>query len=1164
MKKISEILQRDPAAHGLVNQGQARIADRSGEKELLELRGELSTFVCEGQFADGILKIVRAFLDNQGRTSQKGAWVSGFFGSGKSHLLKMLCHLWQDTAFPDGVTARSLVPHIPEEIVELLRELDTAGRRAGGLLAAAGAMPSGSNDNVRLTILGVVLRAVGLPSSYPQARFSLWLREQGWLQAVRAFVGKAGKNFDKEINDLYVSPPLIKGLLQSEPTFAGSVADARQLLKAQFPPISGDITTEEFLRTVKDALAGAGRPGKAVLHTADVGRASQPVPCTLLILDELQQYVGESHERSVLVTEVVEAVSKQLDSQVIVVGAGQSALTEVRQLQKLMDRCTIRIPLSDSDVETVTRKVLLQKKPSAVDEVRKLLNTHGGEISRQLQGTRIAERQEDQAIIVDDYPLLPVRRRFWEHCFRQIDAAGTHSQLRSQLRIIHDAVAALSERQVGAIVPGDELYESLAPEMVNTGVLLREINERIIQIGKTEGPLARRICGLVFLIGKLKREGGGDIGVRANPVYIADLLVDDLRADNGKLRADVDSTLKRLAEQGALMPVGDEYRLQTREGSEWDREFRNRQTKLNGDDAAIQFRRDQLLYADADGIIRGIRILQGAAKEPRQLSVHREQTPPAIDGATIPVWIRDQWSHAEKDMVEAARSAGADSPLLSVFIPRQSAEDLRRLIVEAEASQQTLDARGSPTTPEGQEARQSMESRRAAAVEKRGRLIKEVVANAKVFQGGGSEVLSATLEEKLRSAAGDALVRLFPRFKEADSGAWESALKRAKEGADHPLQPTGHTDATEKHAICQQLKTTIGSGKSGTEVRKELGKTPFGWPQDAIDAALIALHRAQHITATLNNAPVPLGQLDQSRIAKAQFRVEQATLSVQDRLLLRKLFSQFGVVCKGGEEGVAAPEFLRKLIELAKAAGGEPPLPAAPSVTDIEDLQRLVGNEQLTTIITRAADLEAKIKTWSELRDLVGTRKPVWDIVQGLAKHGRDVEAAKPHLEQLNAIYEQRLLLEQSDPIAPLRVAVAQCLRDAVNKAHEALVGAGRQALAALRENEVWKKLPAADQTATLESVGLVLPAKPGIATDEALLGYLDTRPLPAVRTEIDAVAGRFQQAIEQAAKLLEPKVQTVPLDRVTLLTEEDVNNWLEKVKAKLIAAVRKGLVLIR
>src|SRR5579883_3324403 len=161
--KIKDTLQRDPATNPLVNQGQARISDTRDERTQSELRGELETFVCEGQYADGIERIIRSFLDNLSKTSQKGAWVSGFFGSGKSHLLKMLCHLWQDTQFPDGATARSLVPDMPGDLREFLRELDTAGKRAGGLLAAAGPMPAGTNDQVRLTILGMLFKAVGLP-----------------------------------------------------------------------------------------------------------------------------------------------------------------------------------------------------------------------------------------------------------------------------------------------------------------------------------------------------------------------------------------------------------------------------------------------------------------------------------------------------------------------------------------------------------------------------------------------------------------------------------------------------------------------------------------------------------------------------------------------------------------------------------------------------------------------------------------------------------------------------------------------------------------------------------------------------------------------------------------------------------------------------------------
>src|SRR3990172_438252 len=224
--KIKDVLQRDASTHPLANQGQARIADKSNDKVFEELRGELSTFVCEGQYADGIQRILSSYLGNVTQTSQKAAWVSGFFGSGKSHLLKMLCHLWADTKFPDGATARSLVPSMPDDLRSLLRELDTAGKRGGGLLAAAGALPSGTTDHVRLTILAVLLRGVGLPDQYPQAQFCLWLRDQGWFDKVKSAVESAGKQWTSELNNLYVSGHIARALIACDPNFAGAEADA--------------------------------------------------------------------------------------------------------------------------------------------------------------------------------------------------------------------------------------------------------------------------------------------------------------------------------------------------------------------------------------------------------------------------------------------------------------------------------------------------------------------------------------------------------------------------------------------------------------------------------------------------------------------------------------------------------------------------------------------------------------------------------------------------------------------------------------------------------------------------------------------------------------------------------------------------------------------------
>ncbi|MBT5710103.1 hypothetical protein HOI71_03600, partial [Candidatus Poribacteria bacterium] len=107
--RLHEIFDRDPRTARLANNGQARITEQVDDQATLELRAELETFVCEGEFARAVQIILEQFLGNLGHTKQDSAWVSGFFGSGKSHLLKMLAHLWADTPFADGATARTLV-----------------------------------------------------------------------------------------------------------------------------------------------------------------------------------------------------------------------------------------------------------------------------------------------------------------------------------------------------------------------------------------------------------------------------------------------------------------------------------------------------------------------------------------------------------------------------------------------------------------------------------------------------------------------------------------------------------------------------------------------------------------------------------------------------------------------------------------------------------------------------------------------------------------------------------------------------------------------------------------------------------------------------------------------------------------------------------------------
>ncbi|OQA13362.1 MAG: hypothetical protein BWY64_03661 [bacterium ADurb.Bin363] len=99
-----DIFQKDPSTRKLVNEGVANVNDENTSQALDVLRYELETFVCDGQYEKGLAHILEIYLKNIEQAQQSAVWISGFYGSGKSHLVKMLRALWVDTVFADGAT----------------------------------------------------------------------------------------------------------------------------------------------------------------------------------------------------------------------------------------------------------------------------------------------------------------------------------------------------------------------------------------------------------------------------------------------------------------------------------------------------------------------------------------------------------------------------------------------------------------------------------------------------------------------------------------------------------------------------------------------------------------------------------------------------------------------------------------------------------------------------------------------------------------------------------------------------------------------------------------------------------------------------------------------------------------------------------------------------
>lgn len=1163
--KNRQLFQRDPAVSKLLNDGVAAVREAASAKEIETLRYELEHFVCEGQYEDGMIRILESYLGNVSSTTQPAAWVSGFYGSGKSHFEKMLRHLWVNTTFADGATARSLT-RLPDEVRELLRELDTLGKRCGGLHAASGTLPSGGGESVRLAVLSIVLTSKGLPESLPQAQFCMWLQKNGIFDPVKASVEAAGKVFFGELHDLYVSPVLAKAVLDSDSDFATDLKQARATLRAQFPVVE-DISTNEFIRLVREVLSVDGQ-----------------IPGTVIVLDEIQLFIGNDPGRSTDVQEVAEALCKQLDSRVMLIGAGQTALAgKVPLLQRLAGRFTIPVELSDADVETVTRRVVLAKKADKRTAIEDTVSAHAGEINRQLAGTKIAPCAEDRDIIVDDYPLLPVRRRFWEHVLRAVDVPGTASQLRTQLKIVHEAVRQMAEADLGNVVPADFIYEQISPDLRKTGMLLREIDETIRNLddGTPDGRLAQRLCGLIFLIRKLPLEAVADIGIRATPEMLADLMVSDLAHDGTELRKNIPRVLKLLADpppeserpswlrkamqnKGALLiEIEGQYSLQTRESSEWDREFRNRQTRLNSDLTMLSSKRGALISAACGNALKGIKLLQGKCKEPRKLLVHFGSESPPTDGTGIPVWVRDGWGEKESTVVNDARAAGNDSPVIYVYVPKASADDMQKTIVEYEAAKSTLEFKGTPTTDEGREARDAMSTRMATAEAARDRIVSDLVDRAKVFQGGGGERFELILVAKVEAAALASLDRLFPGFHSADDNRWSSVIHRAKNGDEAALSAVDWSDSPEKHPVCAAVLSEVGSGKRGKDVRDAFEASPYGWPRDAVDAALIALHTTGHVRATYKGTPLSQGQLDQAKISLTDFRAETVTLNAKDRIKLRKLFQAAGADCRPNEETAKAPGFLARLAELADRAGGEPPLPARPKTAHLDALRGYGGAEQLAAILQQHDALAQQAKEWGKLAELAAKRQGAWETLCTLLKHVDQLPEADELRKQAEAVKSERRLLDASDPVPDIRQAAVDSLRAAVTAAHGEYERTYHEQLAVLTAADNWQKLTAEQgkQILAREDLG-ELPAL-SVGSEADLIRLLERTPLPAWKTKTDALPQQFARAAVAAAKLLEPKTQRVHLSSGTLKTEQEVKAWLASTERELLGKLKEGPVVI-
>ena len=1140
-----DVYLKDPTTQRLVNEGVASVNDEQTSRALAVLRYELETFVCDGQYEKGMSHVLETYLKNIDEAQQPAVWVSGFFGSGKSHLVKMLRALWIDTNFEDGATARGIA-NLPQNIGNHLKDLSTQAKRHGGLHAASGTLGAGASGSVRLALLRIIFKSVGLPEHYPIGRFIMWLKHESIYDSVRANVERNGFDWEEELDNFYVAEGLHNALVQAKPNLFVSPESCVETLNNLYPFVQ-DVSSDDMIKAIRQALTKDGK-----------------FPLTLVVLDEVQQYIGEDSQRSIDVQEAVEACCKKIGGKLLIVGTGQTAVAGTSNLKKLEGRFTIRVELSDTDVDSVIRQVILAKKPGAKKHIEQIMQTNLGEISRHLTETTIGHRQDDIPHFPQDYPILPVRRRFWENTLRVLDQTGTDSQLRNQLSMVHKVIQINLKKPLGNVVPADYLYFDSADKLLQSRILPRKVHEKTMSWneGSEEEQLLARACGLVFLVNKLGSQNN-EVGIRATIDTLADLLVENISYDSSSLRSKLPNLLDNCE---LLMKVGDEFRIQTEESAAWSDEFQSQRSVLSNEAHRIEAERDDRIRNKFDEMVSKFSLSHGNSKVARDIyPVFDAQLSTGVE-QRLYVWVRDGWSIDENSVRADSRQAGNRSPTVFVFIPKRSADDFRHHLINYKAASTTLDKRGTPNTPEGIEARSAMETTKQTADDKIRDLLEEAFSGARVFQGGGNEILGGNLQELVLEASNNALQRLYPKFHIADHMGWSKVYEKAQKGAPDALIAVSDKGEPAKNPVCKAILGTIAGGKKGVDVRTQFESSPYGWSRDAVDGGLQVLLVSELIRAQDERGQtVDPKELERKSIGKVMFKVESTTVTATQRIEIRKLLQKIGLQAKPGEELAHIPQFLQVMLELAEKAGGEIPKPARPDTAFINEIRLTAGNEQLIAVFNQQEELGNSFEYWTDLAGRITRRWPDWNVLKRLIDHAQGLQDAQVIMTQVNTIEQQRQLLEDPNPISPLVANLTQLLRDVLNKLDAEYSSRHDQGMQRLTDDSNWQQLEPEQRNQLLSAQRLTISAQPKVEVQSTIdiLDTLDSCSLSMFTDRVAALPSRFNNVAISAAELCEPEIQIVDVPRRTLKTSEEIDAWAEEVKGQLKAALAKGPVSI-
>ncbi|NMA47364.1 MAG: BREX system P-loop protein BrxC, partial [Lentisphaerae bacterium] len=527
------------------------------------LRLEIEEYVLTNEIA----KRLESFLDAYNNyVGANGVWISGFFGSGKSHLLKMLALLLENRQI-DGTPALDLfLPKCGDN--ELLR----------GDLKRAAAIPSKS------ILFNIDQKADVISKKQVDALLAVFVKV---FDEMCGYYGKQGHiaQFERDLD----SRGLYDQFQAAYESTAGrtwqrgreqALLEAKNIAKA-YAQVTGSDEAEAtgILEKYRNQYRVSIEDFAGQVH-AYIERQAPGFRLNFFV-DEVGQYIAENVKLMTNLQTIAESLATKCRGRAwIIVTAQEDMATVVGEMgkqqgndfSKIQARFANRLKLTSADVAEVIQKRLLMKNDEGIRLLSDIFHAQSNNFKTLFDfadGSQTFKNYQDREHFIVSYPFVPYQFSLFQSAIQYLSLhnafEGRHSSVgeRSMLGVFQQVAIQIRSRAIGQLATFDLMFEGIRT------ALKSNIQRAIIQAEQNlEAPFAIRLLKTLFLVKYVKE-------FKPTVRNLCVLMLDGFNQDLPALKKNVEEALNLLEQQTYLQRNGEFYEYLTDEEKDVEQEIKN-------------------------------------------------------------------------------------------------------------------------------------------------------------------------------------------------------------------------------------------------------------------------------------------------------------------------------------------------------------------------------------------------------------------------------------------------------------------------------------------------------------------------------------------------------------------------------------------------------------